>query len=523
MAIKLTVMPLDMDPNSKPIVKIFNKEELTIGRLPSNDVVLNRPEVSGIHARLRIEHDEFGEVSKLFITDLGSSNGTLVEKNPLKPRVEVPMMPSERIFIGSYVIKPTSQVAEDAHDSKTTIEVPRKSQEDDFKFAAKTQTFDNVNFQPMGETAKEEVDEDDVDDVEEERVTVNSSMQAVKNPYSSIMFGSEPVEAASSENETSVLRSMYASPNFDAGAGIREPEARLSPFGRPYVIEDEEEEEISFSRPAGAVDHTVEARPTWAQVKEDYLEEKEESLEEEIGEDHLINDFNEKVGFSEPEVPVQSEPVMSRAPIMVPEPEEFKEPLPPAKVSFDEPVVSAPVAVQTTAAASVSPAVKHVEKFSIRVKAGAQSELAIKVQAKAFTNIQGQIMHKGVPLAGVTVRSSAFGHTTTDAAGRYEFMRVLEDTAYSLNFNKDQYVIEPSSYQGTASVNTADFIANAIKLYSIKGVVSHNGQPLSGVEVDAGELGKKITGPDGVYQFDNVPEDREYDLVLSKEGYAFQS
>ncbi len=521
-------MPLDMDPNSKPIVKIFNKEELTIGRLPSNDVVLNRPEVSGIHARLRIEHDEFGEVSKLYITDLGSSNGTLVEKNPLKPRVEVPMMPSERIFIGSYVIKPTSQMAEDVNDAKTTIEVPRKAQEDDFKFAAKTQTFDNVNFQPMGETAKEEVDEDEVDDIEEERVAVNSSMQAVKNPYSSIMFGSEPAQAASSENDSSVLRSMYASPNFDAGAGIREPEARLSPFGRPYVIEDEEEEdeeEISFSRPAGAVDHTVEARPTWAQVKEDYLEEKEESLEDEIGEDHLINDFDEKVGFSVPEVPVRSEPITYKAPIVVPEPEAFKEPVvvAPAKVSFDEPVVSAPAAVQATASASASPAVKHIEKFSIRVKAGAQSELAFKVQAKAFTNIQGQIMHKGVPLAGVTVRSSAFGHTTTDAAGRYEFMRVLEDTAYSLTFDKDQYVIEPSTYQGTASVNSADFIANAIKLYSIKGVVSHNGQPLSGVEVDAGELGKKITGPDGVYQFDNVPEDREYDLVLSKEGYAFQS
>lgn len=470
MAIKLTVMPLDMDPGSKPIIKIFNKEELTLGRLPSNDIVLNRPEVSGIHARLRIEHDEFGEVSKLYITDLGSSNGTLVEKNPLKARVEVQMMPNERIFIGSYVIKPTTQVEDVEHDSRTTIEAPKKIYSEDAQFAGKTQAFDNIKFEAINsgtEKDEMEVEEERV----EEKISVNSSSQAPKNAFSSIMFGSESVESATPEKESSVLRSMYSAPVGEMH--YREPEQRLSPFGKVYIEEDEEDVQPRVER-------TIEARPSWAQVKEDFLEEKDEPVHEQV---------------------------VSKAKVESSHMESFSG-------TKAEPIVASP---------RESAPVKHVERFSIRVTAGDDSEQLTKVQAKAYASIRGKVLRQGKPLAGVSVKSSAFGHTTTDAEGYYEFSRVLEDTTFNLTFSKDQYLIEPNAFQGTASLSAADILVQATKLCSIKGVVSHNGKPLEGVEVSAGDLGTKVTGPDGVYEFAGVPEGKEYDLVLSKEGYAFQS
>ncbi len=472
MAIKLTVMPLDMDPSSKPVIKIFNKEELTLGRLPSNDVVLNRPEVSGIHARLRIEHDEFGEVSKLYITDLGSSNGTLVEKSPLKARVEVQMMPNERIFIGSYVIKPTTQMGEVEHDSKTTIEAPSKAKVDDAQFANKTQAFDHVRFEAIGSGEAEEFNSEQ--EKEKEKISVNSSPNSPKNAFSSIMFGSEFEEEEKSEKDSSVLRSMYTSPVGENK--FREPEKRLSPFGR--VDLDEEDEELAV-RPS--VEKTVEARPTWAQVKEDFLESNDEATT-----------YSHKPDRAEP----MSNGVMTSPISVIPE------------VNVKE---------------SSSTSGNHVERFSIRVTASDESAEVLKVQAKAFTNIKGKVLHKGAPLAGVSIKSTSFGHTTTDASGCYEFNRVLEGTSYNLSFSKDKFLIEPNAFQGTTALGASEILVQATKLCSIRGVISHNGKPLEGVEVSAGELGKKVTGPDGVYQFDNVPEGKEYDLVLSKEGYAFQS
>ena len=54
MSIQLTVMSLDFDAKTGPITKIFDKDEITLGRLPNNDLVLDRPEVSAYHAKLRI-------------------------------------------------------------------------------------------------------------------------------------------------------------------------------------------------------------------------------------------------------------------------------------------------------------------------------------------------------------------------------------------------------------------------------------------------------------------------------------
>ena len=53
---------------------------LRLGRSPDNDVILRDPATSGHHARLERRDDQF------WIVDLGSTNGTLVNGEPIQER-----------------------------------------------------------------------------------------------------------------------------------------------------------------------------------------------------------------------------------------------------------------------------------------------------------------------------------------------------------------------------------------------------------------------------------------------------
>lgn len=59
-------------------------DELTVGRMPSCDLVINDPSVSKEHARLRWH----GQTDSCTVMDLGSMNGTLVNGHPLEPHKE---------------------------------------------------------------------------------------------------------------------------------------------------------------------------------------------------------------------------------------------------------------------------------------------------------------------------------------------------------------------------------------------------------------------------------------------------
>jgi ABC-type multidrug transport system ATPase subunit/pSer/pThr/pTyr-binding forkhead associated (FHA) protein len=71
--------------------------ELTLGRADDNDVILDDPQVSGHHARLR-----FGG-NRLQIMDLGSLNGTRLNDQPLSSRVPTPFMVGDRIQIAGFL------------------------------------------------------------------------------------------------------------------------------------------------------------------------------------------------------------------------------------------------------------------------------------------------------------------------------------------------------------------------------------------------------------------------------------
>jgi FHA domain len=66
----------------------------TIGRTPDADIYLDHPAVSRHHAVFRLQDDT------LVITDLGSTNGTAVNQQPLAAQVPVTLSPGDTIQVG---------------------------------------------------------------------------------------------------------------------------------------------------------------------------------------------------------------------------------------------------------------------------------------------------------------------------------------------------------------------------------------------------------------------------------------
>ena len=79
--------------------KVFEQDQVTLGRLPTNDLVLGAPDVSGKHGMITVSRTNGQAV--LNICDLGSSNGTFIEDRRLQPNVPVPITGQQRVVVGS--------------------------------------------------------------------------------------------------------------------------------------------------------------------------------------------------------------------------------------------------------------------------------------------------------------------------------------------------------------------------------------------------------------------------------------
>lgn len=73
----------------------MDKDAFTIGRKPDNDIQIDNPVVSGKHARV------FKEGRKVVVEDLGSTNGTFVNKKKI---TKCELKHKDIIFIGKHTI-----------------------------------------------------------------------------------------------------------------------------------------------------------------------------------------------------------------------------------------------------------------------------------------------------------------------------------------------------------------------------------------------------------------------------------
>jgi pSer/pThr/pTyr-binding forkhead associated (FHA) protein len=77
--------------------QVFRSAEVAIGRVPGNDIVLAKGNVSKKHARLLFRE------GRLIVTDLNSTNGTFVNRRRIAQATIV--RPEDRLFIGDYVFR----------------------------------------------------------------------------------------------------------------------------------------------------------------------------------------------------------------------------------------------------------------------------------------------------------------------------------------------------------------------------------------------------------------------------------
>lgn len=91
----------------------ISKSRLTVGRRPSNDIVIDHLTVSGQHAA--IDTSSNGS----FVLDLGSTNGTMVNGQPVKKHL---LQDDDVIDIGKYKLRYQAE-----HSSKSTF-APEKNQ-----------------------------------------------------------------------------------------------------------------------------------------------------------------------------------------------------------------------------------------------------------------------------------------------------------------------------------------------------------------------------------------------------------
>ncbi|MDH3716152.1 MAG: FHA domain-containing protein [Gammaproteobacteria bacterium] len=91
-------MPILAQLNDSVVVHRFKLEETTqLGRLPENDVCIDSLEVSGFHAVIERVDD-----SDYFIQDLGSTNKTFVNEQPIE---RVQLRHGDTVRIGWVVFK----------------------------------------------------------------------------------------------------------------------------------------------------------------------------------------------------------------------------------------------------------------------------------------------------------------------------------------------------------------------------------------------------------------------------------
>jgi pSer/pThr/pTyr-binding forkhead associated (FHA) protein len=90
-------MPLEIDLEIYPLAKKSGasfSDRITIGRTPNNDVVINDPSVSRLHAYVKRSGDAWS------VTDAGSKNGSWLRGIALEPRKESGLPPSAVLRFG---------------------------------------------------------------------------------------------------------------------------------------------------------------------------------------------------------------------------------------------------------------------------------------------------------------------------------------------------------------------------------------------------------------------------------------
>lgn len=418
MALELTVMSLDFEADEATKVERYAKGELKVGRGSLNDLVLTGSAVSTDHAIISV--DTSGPEPKILVTDLGSTNGTLVDNKKIAPHTPTLLKENQRILIGEYLIKPSLIL----------------------EFASQAAQSDGIN--------------------EDEAVEKNSSEY---NPDIQLVTGGKIIGAKSEENtdwKTNSESDPIVLDDNDAiesdNSAFLEPEAtRVHPGFFPSVDATEEEHESEDSiEPL----YAYEDSETHAEEDSPAIEEPDSHAEEQLE--------TEQVGNTQEHVETAS-PTQSGLLSGVVGPDMPALTWNAKKLLTLKGVVrhngQGLVGVRVDAGDLGETETTSSGEFFLKdLVEGTPFELTLDkdefiIDGQSFTgsveegeelffearqlfNIRGQIVRNGTPIPGVEVDGGCLGSTITDDNGYYEFTDVPEGTEFALSAKKDGFVFE---------------------------------------------------------------------------------
>ena len=516
MALELTVISFE-DMSSGPTKNVYEQDEISIGRASINDLVLNKPEVSGRHTKIRVEYDE-NDTPHIYVTDLGSLNGTTVEGKPLEPQIEHEVDEGQRIGIGSFIIRPKifnlSNTITDGIDSNSLWQHSDGS----------TLMAEEEEHTPF--LAKNEFDEDGESEETEEN---HQERYQEKSPFLT-MEDFEKIEEAE-QGEVSEMESA-AELFSDSLAGETEVEEKIE-TEEEVVDEDLDEDDAEDSD----IEEVV------SEADEDDTDENDNNEEEEVADDEQEEDEVEESNVEDVEESAPANEIVCAGENVF-NFDAIRLCSISGNVSHKNKGLDGVELVLTLDDGDVKNAhtskngqftfddIDEGTKYSLEAKKEGykiiadnaegilNDDLLIQFESCKFYKLSGRVVNKGNGLAGVIVKSESLGSTTTDEDGNFEFIDVEEDTEYNLEFEKESYQFESNNNSGTLTKDQ-DVEVKATKLIPVEGVIYYKGKPLGGVEIDGGPIGKTITGEDGRYCFPDVPEGTQYTLIPHKEGYKF--
>ena len=431
MSVQITVMSLDFESFAGPKTDQYDKEEITIGRLEDNDIILSTPEVSSHHARLIVDkHHPTG--TKIYLEDLGSTNGTQLDNTAVKPNFKQEVRPGGRIRIGNYLVKAVIQKTSDRSD---TVEASVLKDEPPVKYKHDPIPADKLPPIEIKDGLGEEILEDHMIDKD----------------------GGVFAQVGNSVPEESLNNAPL--PDIDLNASLKiKGEVMQSAIKQELTDTDSEENDS-------------EKKLIVTEVEVQKAESNSEKIEE----------------------PKESASVREK------------------KMSR----------VDLGSVAVVADEEELGALFSGMVTDGEVVE--INFEALALFNIYGSVKRNGIPVEEVKIDGGVIGSTETKSDGTFEFKNIPEGSKFQINASKDGFQIAAAGLTEGEIAGDLNLDFNALKLVTIKGIITNKGNPLSEVIIDAGTLGKTVTGPDGSYTFRDVPEGTPYTLKVEKAGFKIKT
>lgn len=476
MAIELKLMVYSDDQAGVSKILRFDRDELIIGRADVCDVTLDLPEVSSRHAKLYLRRDKSSGDVHFFIKDLGSSNGTIVEGVSLQSYVARKLEQGDRVQVGRFVLEPSY------------LEV----------------------FEPLAEEA-----------------APSPEVLAVESP---VVDSEEVVEGSESEQD---------------GAGHSLIVERETRFQTEVSVEDQDVLDFNFDavqlfRLSGRVTHhaeplsgvSIDAGPLGV-VQTDAKGEFE-FLKVPEGSEYLLEIFRKQYQFTTKDVAGvvrQDKSIeISATRLFRLKGKVLHRGRPVEGVTVDGGRLGEVVTERngvfeyngvpegTSYSLSVSKDGYRMESDELSGVIG--DTVNIQVSAIRQFSITGKVLHHDRPVEGVEILAGELGSVLTTEDGTFTFSGIDEGTQYSLEARKESYKFAAENREGSVT-SDKQVVFDSSRLFCVSGRVIHNGKPLLGVLMDAGEFGSVTTDEKGVYRFEAVPEGTKLSITATKENYSF--